>query len=513
MLINQFKRIGEVIGGEKENFKVFVDSQKDYKKKLFLKVDIDLEQNYSEDNQDFLGLNILEYNIENKYIYLNGTEGGNRTNSSPTINFNWNHLKEASEDLSDLINDPTKILSLEKKIVKAGKKIPENFDKDSIVREFYNWIKLNSKEVRIKIIKYLIKKEKEDFWKSNKEQPTLIIFALKTVKGENEEFTYPGEIEDFVKLYVHFKSGDKTTSSNTNKVCNVCGKSSDKLEPFNFGTYTVDQFCFRIGFYGDNTDYSQFGVCDNCKIKVREGFNYVNKNLKFLAYKNKDDKNIWQYIIPEVENGKLLMKTLMRFKIVSEEKLDQEKTYLESTVNKLKTAIHSANKEKQKFLKKELKEAEKNLSSVDSKVKPLFEDFIVAFIENGITFINLFFVETDLKQTPSSKEVFRLNIVDKTRVQELGIAFNKIKKKYPNFKLWKLKNLVDDKHYLHYLTSLLEKKIIDYNLFNKHSENKLKREFKNKIFELKKEEYFSANIREFIIFTNLFKEAGIFEVN
>jgi len=508
MLVSQICNLGKVTLGDKTQFQVLIDAQKEYKSKYFLLAKVDFS------TDDSIDLNLIEYDNEKRYDYARGTVSGKGCCLSPSVNVKWDDMKEAEFEKNYQIE--SKVVNLIGKIGKIINKINIKEYKGTYVEKFFKWLYPNNdfkdytfiSKLRKKIIDYLVKKRSL----SRNERPTLIIFGF---KDKNIITIYPGELKEFKKLYLEIKhSSGKKKQIITSRKCYICGNERDDLESFNWGVFTLDKDSFNIGFQNKNNQ-NQYLLCQKCRIFCREGLNFIEKSLKFYAFsikKGKDTMSVYHYLIPNcVEPVNLDRKITSLNNIKKEINLKKYEDAVKQ-IKSLDQKIQKAKRENIRDLRKKINTLKKKQESFKNNENiniDLFE-ILNEYKHLQLSFIDVYFLYIDKKQNPPTKEILNVFFISKTRIEELSKIFEEIKAKnsLKGFYFWWLKDLIGQSNYFYYLEALFNSDKINHKEFLKNSHRFLSKAYKNEYF-VRKQSYFRNKLFNFKIFYDLFKEVKI----
>jgi len=503
--------IGKTIES-KNNFETLVDSQKKYFRKYFINVVLDSEENFAIVD----GLNLEEYDELRKYDYGFGITTGSGPLFSPSFNIKWADIKD-QKLFEKNVNNHQKVINFQKLLLMVKKTDYEV--NDCIVTNFINFIKdpENVYKLRKKIVEMLYKEYviEDNF---GKEQPMRVLFSFKIKINGAEESLFPGQIEGFRQWYVSLWESSISPSKIVKGLCHACNNLKEIVGPFNSGIFTLNQNSFSIGFNGKNS--SQFQVCKDCYLLCMNGFNFVENNLNFYAYKykkGKDEIRVYHYLIPMVVNHEILKKAITQIKNVKLQLNTNKKVLIENRIKQKSAGVRRAEKKAKKELdneknklRDEMKRYEEN-TNISFDVNELLEQLNTI----KLSFLDMFYINSDNKQNPSVKELIDVMLIKKERIQFLANAIQEVKEEYNiegTLRFNDLYNLVGDRSFINILSQYLNGgKIIDTR-FEKLASKTIKQAFKNFYFKKETSSYFSKKIETFQVMYSLFQRSGNFRL-
>lgn len=510
MLISHIYNLGKASIGDKTKYEVLVDTQKDYKKQYLILAEVDT-------SKKDLKLSMIEYDYKNRYDYARGLISGSGNNLSLSININWEHMKD--EIFEKNYKNETKIVNLSNKIGNIIKKINLEEYKNTYVEEFFAWIYPNGNynnksfilSLRLQIIDYL--KAMKIKFSIKKDLPSLLVFGFNDIK--KNKIIYSGKLKEFRRLYIElYNESVKKSRIKSSRKCYICGNESSDLEAFNWGIFTLDKISFNIGFL-DKKNQNQYHVCIDCRIMCEEGLNVLENKLKFYAFsikKGSETIGVYHYLIPnciEIDNLRENIDILKNMK--SDINLRTFKD-ISRKIEELNYKIERANRSIKKKLMNKKRDLEKKIVDYRDNKNILIDitDLFSEYSKLNLSFIDLYFRNVDLKQSPPTKEIYDVYFISKTRLEELAKKFKEIKRKHniKNLYLWHLKDLIGPTNYFRFLEALYNDQKINVGQFIKNSYKSLKESYKKEIFAEKKA-YFHNKINEFTIFYNLFRMTGL----
>ena len=503
MILNQIMRIGEIELGNQTEYEVLVDNQKVYKKKKMLVVPIDTSQNSVE------GVNIYvkDYDDSERYLYGRGITAGNSICLSPTINIKWQDVKTEEIYKNSLTQDRS-VVNLRDKLVKMTKHPLFKEFQNSIIEEFYLWLEKNHEALRQKITKYIFSTFIQGRI-TQQDQPGMLIFQI------NNKF--PGEYKTFRKLYKDLSLGTKSINEEKKDFCYVCGEISiiSTASVFNMGFFTLDHSGFGLHFL-DKKKQTTLQICSKCTLKLKKGLTVLEKDLRFFAYligKGRNKQSIHHYIIPLVNDPGLLKDTLKQIHRAKQEISTQRALEIQKDIEKIKIKMESADLKRKNTLRSDLKKknAEKTIYEEGEAKDIEIAELIIRLGDLGsISYLDLYFKETDLKQSPTSKEIVALFHITKKRFERLSNSFKKIKNKFnlPTLRLWPMQALIGERQYPTYLQAIFGETFLDKDRYLQGSYNFLKRAFLAEVLEYDNL-FFSSNLRNFQMYYDLFEEIKI----
>ena len=455
-----------------------------------------------------------EYKEENRYRYGRGLVAGTSVNLSPAINVNWNQMSDEGK-FKENIENPSKILNLSMKITKILKKVSPERIQATIAERFLDWLKTNEKSLRRDVIEHLWKNYRT---LSRSERPTLVIFKFQD-DTDPTKYLYPGEIEIFREIYVNLSGGQE---GSTKGLCSICGSLGPIIEGgYNYGCFTLDQKIFRTLFITDQSGKvnEQFNICPNCLTECQQGYNILESQLKFYAYSIKigrDQESIYHYLIPQGSDIKQLKKAVDFIAQARSKYNKQSADRVFTEIKQLKENLTTAEAAKRKDLndlKKRIKKLEKDKERYEkdenTNISPLT---LMKSIEKlDLSFIDLYFRETNLKLNPRTKEVIDIFHLDKSRIKFLAGIIEKAEQTFNVKEIhpWWLRNLVGKKRMINYLQAFYNSTSIDRSEFNKISNKELSRAWLYDVLDISNL-YYSFKMKSFRAFDYLFEKAQLF---
>lgn len=507
MFVSQLLKIGKIIE-PKNKYQTIIDSQKKYYRKYFINVILDPAKDFER-----VGTNQLEEYVEEKiYDYGFGITTGSGALYSPSFNIKWDDIKD--QKLFNMnIENHQKALNFEKLFLMVKKTKHEI--KDDYVNQFITFLEDTERanDLRKEIVTELF----EEFTDTPmKDRPMKVLFSFKIKQNETEQVYFPGQLEGFRQWYV--SSADVSSSVATEKkgLCQACNEIKAIAGPFNTGLFTLDQNSFAIGFSGKNSN--QFQICKDCFAFCSRGFNYVEEQLNFYAYKYKkgrDDVRVYHYLIPIAQNPEILQQAIKQIKRVKFQLNQNKKILLENQIKIKSDGLRLADKERKKVLNEEITRLKKDMKRYEEDSNRGFDinELIEQLDSTNLSFLDIYYIVTDNKQNPTVKEIIDAIIIEKERIQFLKETIGKVKEEYDLdiLKFNDLGFLVESKQFINILARFLNGGIIDVTRFQKYAFKTIKQAFKDDYFKKDKSSYFSSKIRTFQVMYSLFQESGNFQ--
>lgn len=497
MIANQIITIGKYIVPAQDKIDILLNKQKEVKKKYLMICETSLNSNVE--------CRLVEYDPKLKRNYLIGIVGSGGASYSPTMRMKSNEFKidiELDEDTnmdntfwSQFINTPegmkfkSTFIERSLKIHRAllpimNKDTYKDLPDSNIVRKFYSWLENNLSMVENTVFSFLSsharydKKRKKI--KLGKDFPDILIFQI-----DNGNLNYPGNIPEFVDFYLALNEpvGDKGTKSNNYVrmgICQYCNSSSSNLNQPHIGNFTLDNVGFNMHFR--HKDTSMYNICEDCTNLFDKGFNYIEKHLRFTAFKTEngvfDSKGVWinYYLIPNSSDPEILKRAIRSIEDTHKDINSRKKRNLEKQLIRIENAT-SKNREKNmkiKELKKKIESAESNkiISQTD-----LIKDLIKKMENNKVNLLNIYFYELDAKQNPTTKEIVQYFQIPGTQQQKLVDAMYNTK-----FvgSIYELKNIANTSLFFTMIYAIFSGQKIDVDRFLRGA-NKIIKEAFNKL--------------------------------
>jgi len=499
--------IGKLTLKKKTTYQLLIDNQTQYRRKYFVNVILSLTK-----NKNSTKIELQEYDTSKNYEYGFGITTGSSNLLSPSFNIKWDDIKDSSLYKKNN-NNIAKILNFNKLLLMNKKDISQD-ENDNIASVFLKWIIDPENHIALhkEITDYLYTTFIENE-KSGYDRPNRLIFSFKIKKDKTEVILYPGQIKEFRELYVSLSDLNVESSKENIGVCHACNCVKQLKGPYNIGLFTLDQSSFSIGFNGKKS--TQYQVCNECYVYCNQGYNYIERNLKFKAYtlkKGKDYVDVFHYIIPLSTDFKTLEETL---KQISRAKDKINEDYRAPIANRIKTiseGIRRADSSQTKVVQKqtmEVEKLEKDLERYNNNISFDIAELLEQLADIKLSIIDVFFTIVDNKQNPAVKEIVDVLIIDKTRIQYLAKTINEIKNEYglSLVRLNDLKHLVGDLNYAKYLSRFMNGTYIDENQFIRKSSQAIKQSFKNEYFANERN-FFSRKIMSFRVLYSLFEKSN-----
>ncbi|MFQ5976962.1 MAG: TM1802 family CRISPR-associated protein [Candidatus Heimdallarchaeota archaeon] len=505
MILEQVLRIGKCEMENLSPYQVLIDRQKKYKAEKILVVNINPEEPLKEE----LDIFEADYDPNKSYEYASGSLGGTSPNASPTLSINWSHIKAkmGAEELEKVFENPKKVLNFDDKLFKTFSRVDPSNYKETLVESVYSWLETHGLEFRRRMVSYLHKVYIEGKVKKSN-QPGMVVFAIWNPPTGN--YQLPGEIESFKKFYVEIhqicSGGGKGAAK-----CHFCNQMKPRMNPFSLGFLTFDHRGFGLYFQKKDVQ-TLFVVCPDCRLILQNGASVLENDLRFYAYsfkRGKDNISVSHYIIPLVHDDALLKKILKRIRRVRKQINQARAAQTDNKIQTLSSQLTLAKGDQARGIRDRLKSLRENKERFETNVANDIEiaELVESLGSEGISYIDLYFYETDLKLYPTSKEVVNVFYVRKTRVEQIAKALGKLKRNYNlrRIHFWHLKDLIGNRAFPWFLEALFTEHPIDKKRFLVLSENRIRHAFLNHISDLQ-EEYFSQKLTEFQVFFDLLDE-------
>jgi len=514
MLMRMLQLIGKHIVEDKSPIEVLVDEQKEYKSNFILIVGI----NPFADNFVKNPIRIEDYDNKKRYDYLRGTVGSGGSNFSPTMNISLQKLKthELSQEISEediktaddwigyltgknpeLLEAIKSAINIEQNITKSLRKDPlKDRNNDSIEKATFLWLDKYLDEMTIYIFSYLI----GDFIsfdgtsiKIDNSAPNSIIFEIKI----DDEWRLPGTIEEFRQLYLDLVD-DKIDNLNHPSICYICNKKTKKLLQPSIGIFNLNMQGFVQGFFKEK-DAIQYSVCSSCNREIKSGFDYIESNLKFYAYRtkkgviDKDGVYINHYFIPVTTSPNLLIDTIRRIKDAKIDIGEGRKQSYTQQIEKLNDKINKASGSRKRKLKNEIRKLKNELDKDPEDLATRAETIeLLNSLQNlKMNYYDIYFHETDLKQNPSTKEVVGYYQITYPVVRKIVAALDNVNNH--KFSIYQMRFIISGKLFLSLLQAIFTSNIVRRDQFLKETENTIMLSFNNKLLKLEKEDIKSTS--------------------
>jgi len=507
LFITQLMNIGKVIEA-KSDYQTLIENQKKYFRKYFINVILNPEKDFEKEGP----IQLEEYMEKRIYDYGFGITTGSSALFSPSFNIKWDDIKD--QELFDKnFEKHSKVLNFEKLFLMVKRK-DINID-DKYVSQFIAFIRdtEKAKELRKQIVKELyeefIKKES-----SKKERPMRVLFSFKVREDDTEKILYPGEMEGFREWYVALATS--TGSAEDKGLCQACNKIKEMAGPFNTGLFTLDQASFSLGFTGKKSN--QYRVCKDCYALINRGFNFVEENLNFYAYKfkrGKDDVRVYHYLIPIAMNTSILKESIREIKKVKTQLNLNKKMLVEQQIKVKAEGMRKAAKKQKKILEEiasleERKKKYEDNTNINFDINELLEQLDSL----KLSFLDIFYIITDNKQNPTVKEIIDVILIKRERIQFLVKTIKRVKDEFAlnALRFNDLNYLVNNKQFTNILAQFLSGGAISERIFERLAFKSIKQAFKNKYFKNEDSNYFSKKVETYQIMYTLFQESGSIKI-
>ncbi len=503
LFISQLLSIGKVIE-PKSDYQILIDKQKKITKKYFLNVILIPEKNFKKEKM------VLEEYVEEKiYDYGFGITTGSEPLYSPSFNIKWEDIKD-EDTFAKNIDDHKKVINIEKLIQMARK---ESKVDDPIVNQFITFLEDidKVKELRKQIVQELFNKFIKG--KNSKEKtPQKILFSFKKTNN-SDEILYPGQIDGFRKWYVNLATAGFNKKDG---FCHACNKIKEIAGPFNTGFFTLDQVSFSLGFTKKKSN--QFQVCRECYFVLSNGFNFVEKNLNFYAYKikkGKDDVPVYHYLIPMAKDPIILKDAIKELRRVKTQLNLDRKILTEKRIREISNAEKRAEKAQKKELKKKIANLEKEKMRYEDNSNISFDinELLEQLGSLKLSFLDIFYIVTDHKQNPTVKEIIDVFLIERERIQSLAKTIKEVKEDFSlnSLRFNDLNLLIGDRFFSKILGLFLGGGKISESQFEKLAVKGLKQAFKDEYFR-SKSSYFSKKLETYQIMYTLFQKSDTINI-
>jgi CRISPR-associated protein Csh1 len=378
------------------------------------------------------------------------------------------YLYKGKKGHSPNFSPTTKITKLE---TTFGLKILKWFNGVLNRKELYG---LNEDDVLILTnLQRTLKENKEEILNDLKEKfegtdtrKCLITIGLSTTDG----IKYPGDLPVFKKLLekqrvtdYYYSKTYNTKSISKEKACSVCYKKKDEVYGLftltNFNIHTVDKPGFITGGFDRALEWKNFPVCQRCALSIEEGFNYLDKHLKFNFY------GFRYYLMP---------KLILEHK-GQEEIFDILEDY-EKNPAKMQNIVRITDDEGE--ILEILGEQENYLTNYLLFFRPSGKsDFdILLYIEEVLpSYLGKLF---DTKKDVDKIDIFKEIPISKDRIENIEFNFGVLKTFFP-FEFKNNKPVGHYKYYLDIVNKIFTNKKIDYPFIIQFVMQKIRSEFTN----------------------------------
>ena len=481
MLISQLVNIGKVIE-PKSDYQTLVDNQKKYFRKYFINVILDPERNFEKVGK----IQLEEYDVEKIYDYGFGITTGSSGLLSPSFSIKWEDIKDQNL-FDENIDNHLKVINFGKLFLMAKKDDLEIENK--IITQFIIFLKDSEKpnELRKQIIEELYQEfVKKDI--PNKDRPMRVLFSFKVKENKVEEILFPGQMAAFRQWYIYLADTSSGSTNENKGLCHACNEVKEIARPFNTGFFTLDQASFSIGFTGKKS--KQYKICKDCYALCNRGFNFLEENLNFYAYKFKkgrDDIRVYHFLIPLATNLEILKESISEVSRVKYQLNQNRKTLIESRIKKISEGARRADKKQKKILEERIKQMEKEMKRYEDNTNIGFDinELLVQLDSMKLSFLDIFYFVTDNKQIPTVKEIIDVILINKDRIQFLAENIRKVKEEYDlePLRFYDLNYLVGNRQFINILARFLSGGIISISSFEKFASKNIKQAFKDKYFK------------------------------
>ncbi|MEZ0537885.1 TIGR02556 family CRISPR-associated protein [Caldicellulosiruptoraceae bacterium PP1] len=205
----------------------------------------------------------------NKNKYLLSKAAANGPNFTPTAKVTKIEITNKNDTLS------MKIIGYFKKVLSEFSNILTSQEKSflEILHQLLTDNEINLKESIIAITKDMPKKVKK-------------LLTIKIIIDDDKEI-YIGQFDFMKKIMSNWINQKNSELSVDNKVCSICGQTSPQIyagnaSPYKF--YTIDKRGFIRNGFNEKDSWKNFPICPDCTINLKEGKNFIEKNLTFKFY-------------------------------------------------------------------------------------------------------------------------------------------------------------------------------------------------------------------------------------
>lgn len=231
--------------------------------------EITINNNFIKEQLVFKDILLEDCLASNKNKYYLSKASANGPNYTPTAKI----TKIGTSNKNDTLS--MKIIGYFKKVLNEFSDILTNQEKTFLetLHKLLTENEIYLKETIIDITKDMPKKVRK-------------LLTLKLIIDDQNE-VYIGQF-DFIKKIMSYWINQKDTElSISNKVCSICGQPSSliydgSVSPYKF--YTIDKRGFIRNGFNQKESWKNFPICPDCKINLKEGKNFIEKNLTFKFY-------------------------------------------------------------------------------------------------------------------------------------------------------------------------------------------------------------------------------------
>ncbi len=372
MLLSLVKKIGEI--NSDDILVSLIKEQSKYKKDHLFVIEVD-------PNKNTFQVNIEEYSENKEITYLRGIQGGNSSNLSPVLNIKPDELNKTGR-IINFAKFPASVLE------------SENKDELVIYPQLIEWLEQNKNsvedEIKLKIKDNFFDKKKN---KVNKSKcPTLLVFKV----HDGESFKYPGEIDEFIKVYLSSAKVSKDKDS-INGICYACGKFVNlipvsKINKAVFEFFSLDLNNFVMGFDAKKTH--QLNLCYDCQNDIQQGLNLMVNELSFPSYikpiNSRNNLFVNHILLPLVFDLQKLNEIISR--IIQLKNIQSQTTTKRNEAENLKENLERVNKKIVRSAKNKIvKTTKKNKEDITTNSKIDERTLLKEFAKRGISYLDLFY--------------------------------------------------------------------------------------------------------------------------
>jgi len=492
MITKMLQMIGEHVSNKKDQREQLISSQKPYKGKYIIAISID-------PTTDKIIIETEEYQKKLEPRYLRGMVGSGGSSLSPTMNIGLDKISkykfDKDEDFQTIVVENffskdhwlqyletnggrvfsktfKKAVNIKQNIVASlNKSALKGLPETSLAKIYYVWIERKVDVLLQEILFYLLDNWLE--YKQNKvtlkkDFPRAIIFKI--MDESQDSVFYPGDVTEFIDLYKSLMdSGSK--SLDTEVTCFSCNRPTSDINRSTIGIFNLNMIGFVIGF-GNQDQTPQFTVCNSCAVSFQEGYNILEEDLKFFAFKTKNGQlgpsgqNVFHYLIPLVLDPKLLKRAVANLKGQKVSYGEKVKNSLQKRISDLNMALERTNrsaKSKVKKLKDQLKRVKKQEAESPANIAQSADltEIVFEIINPDIHYLDIYFFVTDAKQNPTTKEVISSLQLSRPSINAIQDALNALSQSNMEFTFYKLSKILPIKLFLSIMDHLYMQKKID----------------------------------------------------